>query len=369
MPRLSTMIGQDAAIARLRKAIANAALGHAYLFAGPAGVGKTATARALAKALNCDEAGPMMGAGDSCEICPACRQSDAGSHPDIHLVRPSLIESEGAGRRPSVEILIDQVREMNRMISLSPSVGRRKVFIVTPAEAMNEQAQNALLKSLEEPPALSTIILCAESAESLLPTIQSRCQVIPFGLAPRALIELRLRELFGLTPEEARVTAALSQGRVGVAIRLARDPGWREARTRLLDMIEQAISGDPLGALRSAIPLREQCQKVPVMIDALGGGAQESASDRVAGRIQLQMLFEEIATIVRDLMVLHLEGGEDLVVNLDRKDSLARLAKSRASADWRRALTHIMSAQDLLRRNVNTQLLIEDVLLDLTWTG
>ncbi|MCA1595359.1 MAG: DNA polymerase III subunit delta' [Chloroflexi bacterium] len=373
MPRLSTIIGHEIAVSRLRSSLENGAVGHAYLFAGPSGVGKTTTARAFAKALNCERAASLIGGpADSCDLCSACRQADAGVHPDIHIVRPALIasEAEGSDRRVSTEILISQIREMRRMINLSPSVGRRKVFIVTPADAMNEQAQNALLKSLEEPPEACTLILCAESAESILATIQSRCQVLRFGTAPRALIQLRLRELFGLTEDDAAIVAALAQGRVGMAIRLAGEPAWRDARRAMLDLVEAALSNGPLNALQSVSRLRDAASQIPILIDRLSGGDTEAASEKMASRVQLQLLFEELAVLARDLLVLRSSdnrSGADLLVNLDRLESLRRLAARQSEPMLRRALDSTLTAQDLLRRNVNPQLLLEDLMLEFTW--
>lgn len=373
MPRLSTIIGHEASIGRLQAAISGATVSHAYLFAGPAGTGKTTTARAFAKALNCEQTESLIGGPtDSCEVCAACRQADAGVHPDIHLIRPALLlaESEGVDRRASTEILIVQIREMLRMLSLSPSLGRRKVFIVSPADAMNQQAQNALLKSLEEPPGTATLILCAESAESVLATIRSRCQVLQFGLAPASLIQLRLRELYGLPPEDAAHVAALAQGRVGRALQIANNPEGRAARSQLVDLLQTSLKAGPLQALLSVGALRDAAQKVPVLVESRAGAAMEAVSDKVAPKLQLQVLFEELAGLARDLLLLKLDRDDtshELIVNLDRKESLRELACERTEGDLRKAIENILEAQDLLRRNVNPALLLEDLLLRLSW--
>ncbi|MDQ2733154.1 MAG: DNA polymerase III subunit delta', partial [Armatimonadota bacterium] len=363
MPRLSSIIGHEASIGRLQAAISGATVSHAYLLAGPSGTGKTTTARAFAKALNCEQTESLIGGPtDSCEICAACRQADAGVHPDIHLIRPALLhtESEGVDRRASTEILIAQVREMIRMLSLSPSLGRRKVFIVSPADAMNQQSQNALLKSLEEPPGTATLILCAESPESVLATIRSRCQVLQFGLAPASLIQLRLRELYGLPVEEAAHVAALAQGRVGRALQLASNPEGRAARSLLIDLLQTTLKAGPLQALLSAGALREAAQRVPVLVESLAGVAMETVSEKVAPKIQLQVLFEELAALARDLLLLKLDKDDtsrELIVNLDRKDALDELARDRTEGELRSAIESVLEAQDLLRRNVNPVLL------------
>ena len=371
MPSFTTIIGHELSVQRLRAAISNKAVSHAYLFAGPSGVGKTTTALAFAGAINCENSRSSPGMEiDSCGICRSCRTIDAGSHPDVHIVQPLMggPEAEGGDRRPSAEIRIDQARELIRKLSLSPSMGRRKIFIVSPGDSMNSQAQNALLKSLEEPPAFSTLILCAESAESMLTTIRSRCQVIPFGLTQPAVIQRCLCERFQLSDAEVKTVAAWSQGRVGRALRMAGAPDWRAARTRLMDQLEAAIKGGPLQALQSALPLRDAAQKLPVTMD--GGAGEGLVSEKIAPKLQMQALLEEMANLMRDLVIVKsvgIEAAEDLLINLDRKDSLAAFANRHRESLLRSSLDAVLTAQDLFRRNVNPQLLLEDLLLEFTF--
>ena len=387
MPGLSTIVGQDIAVSRLKAAIRSDRVAHAYLFSGPAGVGKTTTARAFAKAVNCSqndaadprapfEAGARPVDGDACEKCQSCRQAESGVHDDIHLVRPGVGSSEAdlGDRKGSTDILIGQVRQLIHRLSLSPSMGRRKVFIVTPAESMNAQAQNALLKSLEEPPRASTLILCAEGAESMLPTIRSRCQVVPFGLVPTEVIRRYLEEQVKMDSGNAAEVAALAQGRLGRALHLAQSPDERQARSAMLDILEAALPAGLLEALQSSTRLREAAQKVPLTVDRLSGDGLEPVADRLAGRLQLQMLLDEMAVLMRDLLVLRIAEDRqagDLLVNLGRQDSLRLLSSAASEAGLRHSLEAVLSAQDLLRRNVNPQLLVEDLMLELAacWQG
>jgi DNA polymerase III subunit delta' len=175
---------QDRAVSFLRAALRRGTLHHAYLLGGPEGAGKRAAAMALAQAANCDAGLP----DDSCGRCGPCKKIAKGVHPDVlvlrderSMVKAGLWEAKG-GRTPSKDIVVDQVRDLvDRRLALKRFEGRRRIVIVDPADAMNVQAQNALLKTLEEPPAETTIVLVAANPDVLLPTIRSRCAKVAFS--------------------------------------------------------------------------------------------------------------------------------------------------------------------------------------------
>jgi len=197
----SSIIGHDRPVSILKRAIQNNAVAHAYLFSGEQGIGKRLTALAFAAALNCQAYGPE----GACGACPSCRMSAAGAHPDVRIVMPeshdeqllATLNSKEAAKA-SDEIKIDQIRRAQESISLRPSEGRKKVLIVDSAEAMNDAAQNAFLKTLEEPPGDSLIILISAMPQSLLPTIRSRCQELKFQPLPRPVLAEELKEKRGL---------------------------------------------------------------------------------------------------------------------------------------------------------------------------
>lgn len=194
----SEVRAQDRATGSLRAALARGTLHHAYLFGGPAGVGKGTCARLLAQAVNCEggQAGPSGLRQDPCGACGPCRKIEKGNHPDVLLLAEERVmaragrwEPEG-GRTPSRDIVVAQIRDLtDRRLSLRRFEGRRRVVIIDPADAMNVQAQNALLKTLEEPPDDTTLVLVSASPDELLPTIRSRCLRVPFGPLPVALVE------------------------------------------------------------------------------------------------------------------------------------------------------------------------------------
>jgi DNA polymerase-3 subunit delta' len=198
-------------------------LAHAYLFAGPAGVGKRLFAGELAKALLCEA--PRGGRLEACDRCPACLQVEAGTHPDFF-----------AGDRPqdSLEVPIGVVRELTHALALKPARGRYKVAILDDADEMNEEAANCFLKTLEEPPPASVLILIGTGPDRQLSTIVSRCQVVRFAPLSEPLIAELLRAGGIEETGDLERLARLSGGSLGLARALA-DPGLWEFRQRLLE--------------------------------------------------------------------------------------------------------------------------------------
>jgi len=160
------ILGQERVLGHLRAAWRAGRLAHAYLFLGPEGVGKASVVRALAAALNC--ARPLA-EWDACGDCPSCRRMAAGTHADFLYIAPT-----SEGRQPQIKI--EQIREFRRLTAYPPMEGGWRVALIKPAEAMNPAAANALLKTLEEPPARNLLVLAAGSEADLFPTIVSRCQ-------------------------------------------------------------------------------------------------------------------------------------------------------------------------------------------------
>ncbi len=241
----SEIIGQERALDPLRAALGRGALHHAYLFAGPEGVGKGTAARLLAQAANCEGVRAQAQLPDSCGECLPCRKIARGVHPDVVAVaeeramaRAGTWEPRG-GRSPSRDIVVDQIRDVvDRRLSLRRLEARRRFVILDPADAMNPQAQNALLKTLEEPPDDTTLVLVAAAADALLPTVRSRCLRVSFRPLPATLVEERLRAA-GHAPEAARLAARLSGGSLGKALALD-DQALAERR----QAVEQACALD-----------------------------------------------------------------------------------------------------------------------------
>ncbi len=216
--RFADVRGHVRAIAHLRRAWEAKRLAHAFVFTGPAGIGKRMVARALATGLHCEQA-PF----DACGACNACRTIAAGTHPDVRVVAGPL-----DGKR---DVSIEQVRELQRELGFRSLSRHPKVGIIDAAHLLTAQAQNALLKTLEEPSGDSVLVLVAVQQSALLPTILSRCQRVTFGPLPDADV-VAVLEAHGRSAAEARALAAYANGSPGAA--LALDPVFFGERRREL---------------------------------------------------------------------------------------------------------------------------------------
>ncbi len=219
--------GHEALIRSFEQAFRRGRLGHAFLFVGPEGVGKKGFAIELAKTLLCGE---NSGRFEACDRCPDCLQIEAGAHPDFQLL--GLPEQKH-------EFPVELMHEAIRHLALKPARGRYRACIVDDADQFNEEAANAFLKTLEEPPPASLLILVGTSADRQLPTILSRCQIIRFTpLTPDVIAEQLLQEGVVAKADEAERLAKLSAGSLGEARALA-DPALEQFRRTLLDGLSQ----------------------------------------------------------------------------------------------------------------------------------
>ena len=260
----NTLLGHAGQIEKLRSSSAKGRLAHAYAFVGPSGIGKKRFAFELAKCLLCESHTDVD--LDSCGQCSSCQQVAAGTHPDVLAV--SLPEGK---RELPIKLFIgeDQTRGKAGLcydLSLKPMSGRRRVAIIDDAEALNDESANAMLKTLEEPPPHSVLILIATSADLLLPTIRSRCQVVSFQpLSPADVRQLLIREGIIADEGEAAQAALLCGGSLDAARQLL-DPQLRALRDELYNLL-------------AAHPFRS-AQAAARMIECLEPAGSEKSSQR-----------------------------------------------------------------------------------------
>lgn len=373
MLRLSDIVGQDAAVGRLRQAMARSRLPHALLFAGPPGVGKGTTADALAAALLCPESARDGRARDACGRCADCRMMESGTHPDFHRVYKELAayhDDPDVRARKMQELSIDVIRSFLIAPSCgAPARGRGKVFVVEEAESMSRDAQNCLLKTLEEPPLGATIILLSSQAEELLPTTRSRCSPVRFGPLPREFVAGRLQAA-GVEAGQAGFWAALAGGSVGEALRLAKGDLY-ETKRRLLEEIAAMDSGgesrltetlNKVGERLTESAVREAKKELDV------GLAKSLATRRAIGTV-LQIL----SSAVTDALRLRC-GDEDPgasptpaadLVHADQPAEIAALARRFDAEQLADVLDQLSQYEQLLWRNANTKILWDNVVITL----
>jgi DNA polymerase III subunit delta' len=245
MPRLSDVLGHDRVISMLRESIAKSRLHHALLFVGPEGVGKRTTAIALAAELLCR--GPGDGA---CGECEACAQVAAGTHPDFRYESFPL-DDKG---EPRERLGIDQARSIQVFLGGQALARGRKIAIFDEAQALTEDAQNALLKTLEEPPRSSLIILVCHNASKLLPTVRSRCQRLAFAPLDRRTVETILSTRAGRSPEDARAVALHSEGTVVFSADAERLNRAHDAASRFIAAARSGRYVEIVAAAKEVLP-------------------------------------------------------------------------------------------------------------------
>ncbi len=334
----------------LRRVLASGRIPHAFLFAGPWGVGKTATALAAARALCCEK-GPLQ----ACDACPSCGKARRFVHPDIHYFFPMpAFRSSDAADRTRREILdemaqdpfyvlqfekahsigIDEIREIKRRTFMRPVEARCRVVILSKAEKMTEEASNSLLKILEEPPEDVVFFLTASKPDRLLPTIVSRCREISFSPLSQEAVARVLSERRGLSTERASLAAALSRGSLAAALTQGEDDlaTWRDRALTVFDTGRPGRDAE----LHAAVQ------------DLLSEG----------GRVSIMRAVEIMRVWCRDLLLTRCGAPDAIVANRDRRDRLAAEAKALSIDEIRRRAAVLEDMAELVEGNVNPSLVL-----------
>jgi DNA polymerase-3 subunit delta' len=291
--------GNGRAKAILRMALGRDRVPNSLLFSGPRGVGKRRTARVLAQALNC-----LNRKDDACGACGPCRAIGAGDKKERRGTFPDVQEIEI--REDKTEIVIDQMRELRAQAYLKPMVGRRRVFIVTAADTMDDDAANALLKILEEPPLFTHIVLLCENPAQILPTIKSRCQILTFLPVSDEEVERSLRDI-GIEAEKARIMALVCRGNIEKALEMDWDD-IQAGRRDAWSLFSALVDGSDPGALLKRFAFSR------------GGAKRSTVKDDLAG------LLEQMSTFGRDAVLLGEGGDPRLLFNPDFETELQAAA-------------------------------------------
>ncbi len=361
----STILDQDRVVDALRRALLQDRVAHAYLLHGPDGVGKRAVAYEMARALQC----PEPPADAACDACPACRKTRRMVHPDVHVHLPhpwgkeEERDEEDMGRRirrlgdnpyatidyvrrPSLTdpsetsnkqayYRINQVRQdLIAPMSLTRGEGPYKVNLLTDVEKMREEAANAFLKLLEEPPPRTVFLLTTSRPEQLLPTILSRCQRLRCDLLRPETIEQALLDWEDAAPETASMLARMADGSYRRALELSQNKNLLTSRELVLDYFRAAYS-----------------QKIE-RLDACTQTLQDQGRERVKTVLRLMLRW------IRDLILYRTMGEEAPLVNVDQRDAVAEFCGNLPDADLHAMTRLVETAIELTSRNVRLRVLL-----------
>ena len=327
------VIGQTRAVSLLQRSLEVGSLAHAYLFVGPAHLGKMTLALNLAQALNCDAAEVP------CGVCLSCQKIASGKHADVQVMELNGETSEENRAKISVE----QIEKLQHSVSLPPFEGKRKVFIIDGAEFFSTGAANRLLKTLEEPVGNVVFILLTPDDKLLPPTVVSRCQRLELFLMPANQIEAALKTKWLVEPEKAKLLSRLAHGCLGWAVSSARDDSQVQQRAETLEKLIDIITADSEERFAYSAQMATQFSQNRGLIYA---------------RLDLWLDWW------RDLLMVK-TGSLDSITNIDRLETVADMGGGLTLAQIRAFIQSIRSVGEQLRQNGSPRLVLEVLMLDI----
>lgn len=358
------IFGQPRVREFFRASIASGRVSHAYLFTGPAGSNKTAAAYAFAQALLCKNNG--------CRTCDDCKRIERRKHPDVHFYAP-----EGAQG-----YLIEQIREIISSVSLAPIRAQGKVYILDRVDLLGVKAANAFLKTLEEPVPGVTFILLGRTREGVLPTIVSRCQVVPFRHIPALEAAGILLQKTGVTPQQARIAIEACNGSITRAITFAKSAERSEFRARIMEVLANLPLADARDVLEYAAELIErakapldnvrtqQSEELAESADFLTKAALKQVELRhkrtltMATKESLNQMTSIIRSWLRDVLMIA-SGTPELVINVDQRQALEIAAQKVTPAGIMSALREAYKTDEALSYNVSPETCLDALLFSI----
>lgn len=325
MANFKDIIGQESIKIHLQTAIKTGNLSHAYIINGEYGSGRQTIASALAKTIQCQS---KTDDTDACGVCTSCKQAESHNHPDIKYIT-----------HDKTSISVNDIREqLNNDISIKPYSSEYKIYIIPDANKMTEQAQNALLKTIEEPPVYAIIILLTENCDSLLPTIRSRCVTLTMNPVEKDKICTYLENKFQLEPEQAQIAANYCQGNIGKAIRFASSSDFIEMKNQVLKLLKNLDSMD-----------------IASIIDTI----KEFSTHKndINDYLDLMLLW------YRDVLMFKVTKDANLLLYSDEYSAISEQATKRDYENIENIIAAIDKAKVRLKANVNFDVTIELMIL------
>jgi DNA polymerase III subunit delta' len=326
------LLGHEWAVDMLKQQILQDSVRQAYLFCGPPGVGRRTLGLSFAKALNCLQ---PPAPGEFCDTCKTCKQLDKMQYTDL-----AVIQSEAEGR----ELKIEQIRALRHSLSLKPYQGKYRIALLLRFQEANANSANALLKTLEEAPSYCVLMLTADTPEQLPPTITSRCEILRLRPLPAETVELFLKE-HDAEPPAAHLLAHVSGGRPGYALNLIHNPEALDLRTRRLDEIQDLLRASRRVRFAYADKISKRRKD------------DERSNESLRETLLLWVNFW------RDVL-MRVSGSEAPLVNVDRAPAIEVLASRLDLTAARQLVNTAEESIERLNKNVNSRLIIENLLLD-----
>jgi len=318
------ILGHQRPITLLQRAIKNEKVVNSYLFLGNEGIGKKYVALQFAKALNC--LGEEAGRGDVCDHCSSCRKIDHGLHPDVLLLEPQ-----------GQNIRVDQIRQLQKDLAYRPYEGKRRVCILTAADRMAPNMSNILLKTLEEPPLHTVIVLLANNSRLILPTILSRCQMVRFNPLPVSLVSKWLTESRGLDEAEAHLLASLSEGSPGKALEIQEEIRQIQREELLKDWIgPKSLSPERIGSWVGSLPTERE---------------------------SLLLILDVAKTLLRDLVMMKTLKREPNFIHSDLVPVMEPVAMNWSLPSLLKRMEILNQTVLAIKANANTGLALEAMML------
>ena len=329
-----SILGQSQPKKILTNALQNSSIAHAYLFYGQESIGKKKLAIALAKALNCKGPDPL----DACDECESCLKIERGVHPDFFFIEPT-----STPKSRELAIRIETVRDLQKKLAYLPYEGKTKVVVIDSADLLNHHAASAFLKTLEEPPTSTVLILISSNPHSLMPTLLSRCQGIQFHRLSssdiRKIIQSQHQEAGdSLTESELDFHAQRSQGSVNRAL-VENFTEMEVLREELLEVLEK-VSFD----------------RMDIVFAFAKTWARQTE--------QLQPVLNELLGLIRDLALYRSGCGQSGIQNRNLSAKMILVAQTRSLRAWLDRFTAVRNTQIALSGNANAQLFLENMLIE-----